>query len=66
MDGFDKLLLESEIPLVAVLLDVRYHPVVFSNVTDVKLSHSEKALYPMYVTPFPMVMDVKPVQSEKA
>ena len=66
MNESSRLILESDVPLVAVLLDVRYHPVVFSNVTDVKLSHSEKALYPMYVTPFPMVTDVKPVQSEKA
>ena len=66
MDGLDRLLLESDVPLVAVLLDVRYQPVVSSNVTDVKLVQPEKAPHPMLVTPFPMVTDVKPLQPSKA
>lgn len=61
MDGFDKLLLESEVPPVAVLLVARYHPAVFSNVTDVNPLQPAKATIPMLVTLFPMVTDVKPL-----
>ena len=37
VDGLARLLLESEVPLVAVLSEVTYQFDVYSNVTDVKL-----------------------------
>ena len=60
MDGFTRLLLESEVPLVAVLF-VTYQFDVYSNVTDVKLLQ-----FPMLVTLSGMVMDVKLLQDWKA
>ena len=66
MDGVARLLLESEVSLVVELLEVTYHPVVTSNVTDVKPVQPEKAEKPMLVTLSGMVIEVKPVQSWKA
>ena len=37
VDGSARLLLESEVPLVAELNKARYHPVVPPSVTDAKL-----------------------------
>mgnify|MGYP006994919788 CR=1 FL=1 len=66
MEGSASPLLESVYPLVAVLLDVRYHPAVFSNVTDVSPVQSSNAHRPMLVTLSGMVTDVNPAQPEKA
>ena len=49
-----------------MLLVARYHPAVFSNVTDVKPVQPSKAYIPMLVTLSGMVIDVKPLQPEKA
>lgn len=66
MDGSERSLLGSEVPLVAVLSAVRYHPVVTSNVTEVREVQFRKAYPPMLVTLFGMVTEVKRVQFWKA
>ena len=62
VDGLARLMLESEVSLVVELLEVTYHPVVTSNVTDVKPVQPEKAEKPMLVTLSGIMMDIKPVQ----
>ena len=66
MDGFTRLLLESEVPLVAVLSEVTYQFDVYSNVTDVKLLQNQKASRSMLVTLSGMVIEARELQPLKA
>ena len=66
MEGFASLELEMLVPLVAVLSVEHHQPIVFSNVTLVKLLQKENTYLPILVTLSGMVTLVKLLQDSNA
>ena len=54
------------VSLAAMAEIVRYHPLVFANVTEVNEEQFSNAYFPMLVTLSGIVIEVNPLQPEKA